>query len=50
LEILEKTTRARTTQEKYKIPDERCPNCGKAKKEIEKAPKEGKEMSNDRAR
>ena len=30
--------------EKYEIVSEKCPNCGKSKKEIEKALKEGKEV------
>jgi Zn ribbon nucleic-acid-binding protein len=33
--------------EKYEILSEKCPNCGKNKKEIEKALKEGKQPSNE---
>ena len=33
--------------EKYEILSEKCPNCGKSKKEIEKALKEGKEPSRE---
>jgi sarcosine oxidase delta subunit len=33
--------------EKYEILVEKCPNCGKSKKEIEKALKEGKQPSHD---
>jgi hypothetical protein len=32
------------TREKYEILVDKCPNCGKSKKEIEKALKEGKEV------
>ena len=35
------------TQEKYEILVEKCPNCGKSKKEIEKRLKEGKQPSNE---
>ena len=35
------------TQEKYEIIPDKCPNCGKSKKEIEKALKEGKQPSNE---
>ncbi|MGD0027876.1 MAG: hypothetical protein ABSC91_02945 [Candidatus Bathyarchaeia archaeon] len=35
------------TQEKYEILVDKCPNCGKTKKEIEKRLKEGKEMTSD---
>jgi sarcosine oxidase delta subunit len=33
--------------EKYEIVSEKCPNCGKSKKEIENALKHGKEPSHD---
>ncbi len=33
--------------DKFKILIEKCPNCGKSKKEIEQAMKHGKELSND---
>jgi len=33
--------------EKYEILIEKCPNCGKSKKEIEKALKHGKELPNE---
>ena len=35
------------TQEKYEVLVEKCPNCGKSKKEIEKALEKGKEPSNE---
>jgi 2-iminoacetate synthase ThiH len=35
------------TGEKYEIVSEKCPNCGKSKKEIEKALKQGKELPNE---
>ena len=34
------------TMEKYEILVDKCPNCGKTKKEIERVLKEGKELSN----
>jgi len=33
--------------EKYQVLSDKCPNCGKSKKEIEKRLKEGKEPSNE---
>jgi DNA-directed RNA polymerase subunit RPC12/RpoP len=35
------------TQERYEILSDKCPNCGKSKKEIEKALAKGKEPSNE---
>lgn len=35
------------TQEKYEILVDKCPNCGKSKKEIETALKHGKELPNE---
>lgn len=35
------------TEEKYEILVEKCPRCGKSKKEIEKTLKHGKELNND---
>ena len=35
------------TKEKYEILVDKCPNCGKSKKEIEKALEKGKEPSNE---
>lgn len=35
------------TQERYEILVDKCPTCGKTKKEIEKALRHGKEPSND---
>jgi len=35
------------SQEKYILLVDKCPNCGKSKKEIEKRLKEGKELSNE---
>lgn len=34
------------TKEQYKILIDKCPNCGKSKKEIERALKEGMEVPN----
>ena len=33
--------------EKYEILVEKCPNCGKSKKDIERAMKQGKELPNE---
>lgn len=33
--------------EKYSVISDKCPNCGKSKKEIEEALKHGKEPSNE---
>jgi Zn ribbon nucleic-acid-binding protein len=33
--------------EKYSVMSDKCPNCGKSKKEIEKALEKGKEPSNE---
>jgi len=35
------------TDEKYEIIVDKCPNCRKSKKEIEKSLKEGKQTSNE---
>lgn len=35
------------TQEKYEILVEKCPNCGKSKKDIERTLKYGKELPNE---
>ncbi|MEM5778048.1 MAG: hypothetical protein QXD43_00950 [Candidatus Aenigmatarchaeota archaeon] len=35
------------TQEKYEILVDKCPNCGKTKKEIEYALKHGRELSRE---
>jgi len=35
------------TQEKYEILLDKCPNCGKRKNEIEKALREGRQLSNE---
>jgi hypothetical protein len=46
--ISSKTTRTPyMTQEKYEILVNKCPNCGKTKKEIEEALKHGKELPNE---
>jgi uncharacterized protein (DUF2225 family) len=34
------------TQEKYQILVDKCPSCGRTRKQIEKALSEGKELSN----
>lgn len=46
--VAAKTTRVpHRTQEKYEILVDKCPNCGKSKKDIENALKHGKELSNE---
>jgi DNA-directed RNA polymerase subunit RPC12/RpoP/rubredoxin len=35
------------TPEKYEILADKCPNCGKSKKEIERALREGRQLSNE---
>jgi len=40
-------TMAFYSKEKYQILVDKCPNCGKSKKEIEKRLKEGKQPSNE---
>jgi len=37
-------------QEEYEVLVDKCPNCGKSKKEIEKALRKEKEMSNDQVK
>jgi len=37
----------RSTTEKTEVITEKCPNCDKSKKEIQKALKEGKQPSNE---
>lgn len=38
--------KAFTKSEKYELLVDKCPNCGKSKKDIEKALKHGKEQTN----
>jgi hypothetical protein len=42
-----RSTKYIKSPEKYEILVDKCPNCGKSKKEIEKALKYGKELSKE---
>jgi len=44
---LSRSDKPRITREKYELLSEKCANCGKSKKEIEKVLKEGKQPSNE---
>ena len=42
-----RSTKYVKSPERYEVLVEKCPNCGKSKKEIEEALKTGKEPSNE---